>query len=91
MIGEISQHEKHIPEKEYLIRIIGQPNPKTPIGDLTFGIKRTLLRPKPENERVTFHGTISNNQRMLDTGTAKCQRAGSWQRETRKTVRHYLG
>jgi hypothetical protein len=30
------------------------PNPNRPLGDLTLGIKRTLLRPKPEAERVAF-------------------------------------
>jgi len=30
------------------------PNPERPLGDLTLGIKRTLIRPKPENEKVTF-------------------------------------
>ena len=29
-------------------------NPERPLGDLTMGIRRTLLRPKPENERVKF-------------------------------------
>ncbi len=31
------------------------PNPERPLGDLTLGIKRTLVRPKPENQRVTFN------------------------------------
>ncbi len=30
------------------------PNPERPLGDLTLGIKRTLIRPKPENEKVPF-------------------------------------
>jgi hypothetical protein len=30
------------------------PNPDKPLGDLTLGIKRTLLRPKPDNEKVIF-------------------------------------
>jgi len=30
------------------------PNPEKPLGDLTLGIKRTLVRPKPEGEKVTF-------------------------------------
>ena len=30
------------------------PNPTRPLGDLTLGIKRTLVRPKPEGEKVTF-------------------------------------
>jgi len=30
------------------------PNPERPLGDLTLGIKRTLVRPKPEGEKVTF-------------------------------------
>ena len=30
------------------------PNPDRPLGDLTLGIKRTLVRPKPENEKVSF-------------------------------------
>lgn len=30
------------------------PNPEKPLGDLTLGIKRTLVRPKPDSEKVTF-------------------------------------
>ena len=30
------------------------PNPDKPLGDLTLGIKRTLVRPKPDSEKVTF-------------------------------------
>jgi site-specific DNA recombinase len=30
------------------------PNPERPMGDLTLGIKRTLVRPKPDSEKVTF-------------------------------------
>jgi len=30
------------------------PNPNRPLGDLTLGIKKTLLSPKPKEERVTF-------------------------------------
>jgi DNA invertase Pin-like site-specific DNA recombinase len=30
------------------------PNPEKPLGDLTLGIRRTLIRPKPESEKVTF-------------------------------------
>ncbi len=30
------------------------PNPEKPLGDLTLGVKRTLVRPKPENEKVVF-------------------------------------
>ena len=30
------------------------PNPNKPLGDLTLGIKRTLIRPKPEGEKVIF-------------------------------------
>ncbi len=30
------------------------PNPDKPMGDLTLGIKRTLSRPKPDNEKVIF-------------------------------------
>lgn len=30
------------------------PNPERPLGDLTSGIKRTLIRPKPESEKRTF-------------------------------------
>ena len=30
------------------------PNPEKPLGDLTLGIKRTLVRPKSESEKVIF-------------------------------------
>ena len=30
------------------------PNPEHPLGDLTLGVKRTLVRPKPDGEKVIF-------------------------------------
>jgi hypothetical protein len=33
------------------------PNPEKPLGDLTLGIKRTLVRPKPDSEKVVFDVT----------------------------------
>jgi hypothetical protein len=30
------------------------PNPERPLGDLTLGIKKTLIRPKPEQEKVSY-------------------------------------
>ncbi len=30
------------------------PNPERPLGDLTMGVKRTLTRPKPDRDRVSY-------------------------------------
>jgi DNA invertase Pin-like site-specific DNA recombinase len=40
------------------------PNPEKPLGDLTLGIKRTLVRPKPDDEKVVFDvpGLITEKQ-----------------------------
>ena len=40
------------------------PNPEKPLGDLTLGIRRTLVRPKPESEKVVFDvpGLITEEQ-----------------------------
>ena len=40
------------------------PNPEKPLGDLTLGIKRTLVRPKPDSEKVIFEvpGLITEEQ-----------------------------
>jgi DNA invertase Pin-like site-specific DNA recombinase len=40
------------------------PNPERPLGDLTLGIKRTLVRPKSDSEKVTFEvpGLITEEQ-----------------------------
>jgi DNA invertase Pin-like site-specific DNA recombinase len=31
------------------------PNPERPLGDLTLGVKRTILRPKAESEKIIFN------------------------------------
>jgi len=31
------------------------PNPDRPFGDPTMGVKRTLIRPKPEKERIGYN------------------------------------
>jgi hypothetical protein len=42
------------------------PNPDKPLGDLTLGIKRTLLRPKPDNEKVIFEvPALTSKERWL--------------------------
>jgi hypothetical protein len=42
------------------------PNPNKPLGDLTLGIKRTLLRPKPDNEKVIFEvPALTSKERWL--------------------------
>jgi DNA invertase Pin-like site-specific DNA recombinase len=40
------------------------PNPEKPLGDLTLGIRRTLVRPKPDSEKVVFDvpGLITEEQ-----------------------------
>ena len=42
------------------------PNPEKPLGDLTLGIKKTLVRPKPESEKVRFDvpALVTEEQRM---------------------------
>jgi hypothetical protein len=42
------------------------PNPDKPLGDLTLGIKRTLSRPKPETEKITFQvPALTSKERWL--------------------------
>ena len=45
------------------------PNPERPLGDLTLGIKRTLIRPKPDGEKVIFDvpSLITEEQRVRAT------------------------
>jgi len=40
------------------------PNTERPLGDLTLGIKRTLVRPKPDGEKITFEvpGLVTEEQ-----------------------------
>ncbi len=53
MVGEIVKRKCYTGKAEYNAN--GRvPNPDRPLGDLTLGIKRTLVRPKPEGEKVTF-------------------------------------
>ncbi len=44
----------HATGKAYYNKNQRVPNPNKPLGDLTMQIKRTLTRPKPENDRVQF-------------------------------------
>jgi len=42
------------------------PNPDKPLGDLTLGVKRTLLRPKPDNEKLIFEvPALTTKERRL--------------------------
>jgi hypothetical protein len=54
MIGEIVRRRAYTGKAEYNAnqRV---PNPSRPLGDPTLEIKRTLVRPKPEGEKVTFN------------------------------------
>jgi len=53
MIGEIVRRKCYTGKAEYNAN--GRvPNPDRPLGDLTLGIKKTLLRPKPEEQKLTF-------------------------------------
>jgi len=50
---KIASHKCYTGKAEYNVN--GRvPNPERPLGDLTLGIKRTLIRPKPESEKVSF-------------------------------------
>ncbi len=53
MIGEIAMREAYT-GKGVFNKNSREPNPKKPLGDLTLGVKRTLLRPKPASERIYF-------------------------------------
>jgi len=53
MVGEVVRRKCYTGKAEYNAN--GRvPNPDRPLGDLTLGIKRTLIRPKPEGQKVTF-------------------------------------
>ncbi len=53
MVGEIVARECYT-GKAYYNKNHRVPNPNNPFPDPTLGIKRTLLRPKPDDERVPF-------------------------------------
>ena len=54
IVSELAKRKCYVGEGEYNAN--GRvPNPYRPLGDLTLGIKRTIVRPKPEGERQTFH------------------------------------
>jgi site-specific DNA recombinase len=63
MVGEIVKRRCYTGKAEYNAN--GRvSNPNRPLGDLTLGIKRTLLRPKPEGEKVTFEvPTLTTEER----------------------------
>ena len=53
IVIKIASHRCYTGKAEY--NAYGRvPNPDRPLGDLTMGIKRTLMRPKPDSEKVTF-------------------------------------
>ena len=54
MVNEIVKRHCYTGEAEYNVnkRV---PNPERPLGDLTLGVKRTILRPKSESEKMIFN------------------------------------
>jgi len=65
MVGEIVKRKCYTGKAEYNAN--GRvPNPDRPLGDLTMGVKRTLVRPKLEGEKVTFEvPPLSSEERWL--------------------------
>jgi DNA invertase Pin-like site-specific DNA recombinase len=63
------------------------PNPDRPLGDLTMGIKRTLIRPKPESEIAPFevplltteHLWMMTNRNIKDRGRGRGKQGRSIQ------------
>jgi len=66
---KIASHKCYTGRGEYNVN--GRvPNPDRPLGDLTLGIKRTLVRPKADGERVTFEvPTLITEERWLRANT----------------------
>ena len=62
---KVASHKCYTGQGEYNVN--GRvPNPDRPLGDLTLGIKRTLVRPKPGSEKVTFEvPTLTTEERWL--------------------------
>ena len=54
MVNEIVKRHCYTGKAEYNVnkRV---PNPERPLGDLTLGVKRTILRPKSESEKMIFN------------------------------------
>ncbi len=54
MVNEIVKRHCYTGKAEYNVnkRV---PNPERPLGDLTLGVKRTILRPKAESEKMIFN------------------------------------
>jgi hypothetical protein len=62
------------------------PNPEDPLVDLTLGIKRTLVRPKPDSEKVTFEvPAVITEEQWLRANNNLRERAGLWQARQKDT------
>lgn len=75
MVGEIVKRKCYMGKAEYNDN--GRvPNPNKPLGDLTLGIKRTLVRPKPEGERVTFEVPPLTTEKRWQTANDSLRERG---------------
>lgn len=62
------------------------PNPNRPVGDPTLGDKRTLQRPKPENERVSFDVPALTTEHLWQTANQNLRERGRGRGKTGKSI-----
>jgi hypothetical protein len=62
------------------------PNPDKPLGDLTLGVKRTLLRPKPDNEKVVFKVPVLTTKERWLRANSNLRERGRGRGKQGKTI-----
>ena len=61
-------------------------NPDRPLGDLTLGIKRTISRPKPEKEKVTFAVPALTTEQLWQIANKNIEERGRGRGKAGKSI-----
>jgi len=89
MVGEICRRECYTGKAAY--NKSGRvPNLDKPLGDITMGVKRTLLRPKPASERVQFTVPPLTTQELWDSANKNLTERGRGRGKQGKKVQALL-
>ena len=82
---KIASHKSYSGKAEY--NAFGRvPNPERPLGDLTLGIKKTLIRPKPESEKRTFEVPSLITEEMWINANHKLRERGRGRGKQGKSI-----
>ena len=89
MIGEIAARECYTGQATYN-KNERVTNPAKPLGDITLGVKRTLLRPKPKEGRVTFNIPALTTRDLWEKANTTLRERGRGRGKQGKSVQALL-